>query len=202
MRIDMKIQIPDTSMAEDDLIFLAAGYDRPRGTSYPAAWAKIQRRANRDSGFAKRVRAAINKHVPRNRQKIRWNKSERRRQKITKEDLLEFRRAFGKNGAPVAGRARKLYTREFGKPPEKFNLADLRHLARPNRHAREYIGAAWSLLTDAEKLRVENTPEFYFVAGGEIVDADLFYAAKLSRLLKRKIHPTKKSESQKRRRGR
>jgi hypothetical protein len=63
----MKIQIPETSMAEDDRIFLAVNYDRPRGTSYPAAWAKIQRRANRDSGFAKRVRAAINKHVPKDR---------------------------------------------------------------------------------------------------------------------------------------
>jgi hypothetical protein len=116
--------------------------------------------------------------------------------------LLEFRRAFGKTCAPKARRARKIYSREFAKLPEKFTIADLRHLAKPNRHARHYIGSAWPLLTDAEKLRVENTPEFYFVAGGEIVNADLFYAAKLSRLLKRKIHPAKKSTNQKRRRSR
>ncbi len=50
-------------MAEDDRIFPTIGYDRPRGTSYAAAWLKIRRRAGRDKAFARQVRAAIEKFI-------------------------------------------------------------------------------------------------------------------------------------------
>lgn len=111
---------------------------------------------------------------------------------ISKAALKKFRKDFGKNCARHRQWARKIYTPEFGKPPEEFTLDDYRHLAKPNRYARFYLGKLWNQLTSAEKLRVENMNPFLFVAGGEIVDPEVFYAAKLSRLLTRKFHPKKK----------
>ena len=111
---------------------------------------------------------------------------------IDEKDLADFKRQFGKNCAQVARRGRRLYLREFGKPPENFTLDDLHHLAKPNRQARNYLGTLWNQLTAEEQLKVELTDEFYFVAGGDIVNADVFYSSKLSKLLKRKIHPTMK----------
>ena len=180
-------------MNEDDRIFLAIGYDRTRGTSYPAAWLAIRRRAGRDAVFARRVNAAIAKFVSKNRLRTTgWDSTARSLQKITVEDLEIFKQQFGKHCKPTARRSRKRYAQEFAKPIEEFTVTDLRHLAKPNRDASRYIGAVWNLLTAKEKLKVELTDDFYFVAGGEIVDADVFYSAKLSKLLGRKIHPPKK----------
>ena len=187
-----KLQIPDSTVAEDEKIFQAIAYERPRQTSYAEAWRNIRRRAGDDPAFARRVRAAIIKFVPKTRWKTGWDKSERSLQKITSDDLAVFKRQFGKKCSANARRGRRLYISEFKKPIEHFTLDDLRHLAKPNRHARNYLGAVWRLLTAKEKLKVELTDDFYFVAGGEIVDADVFYSAKLSKLLKRKIHPPKK----------
>ena len=189
-----QIQIPDSSLAEDDRIFLAVGYDHPRGTSYIAAWEKIQRRTGRDRVFARRVRAAIGKNVPKNRHKLRWGDTIRRQAKITEADVLEFHRQFGKNCKPKARQSRRRYAREFGKPIEAFTVADLRHLAKPNRNARNYLGAIWNQLTEAEQLRVENMTEFSLLAtGGEVVDWNGYFAERLSKLLKRKIYPPKKN---------
>ena len=192
-----KFQIPDTSMNEDDKIFKSIAYDRPRETSYAEAWRNIQRQAGDDPVFARRVRSAISKFVPKSRRKTTgWDSTDRSLQKITDDDLAVFKRQFGKQCSANARRGRRRYTREFGKPIEQFTLDDLRHLAKPNRFASRYIGAVWNLLTAKEKLKVELTNDFYFVAGGDIMDADLFYSAKLSKLLKRKIHPPKKDEGE------
>jgi hypothetical protein len=192
-----KFRIPDSSMHEDDQIFSAIGYERPRGTSYAEAWQNIQRQAGDDPAFARLVRAAIRKFVPKTRRKSTgWDSTERSLNKITSEDLAVFKRQFGKNCSVNARRGRRRYTREFGKPIEEFTVTDLRHLAKPNRFASRYFGAVWNLLTAKEKLKVELTNDFYFVAGGDIVAADVFYSAKLSKLLKRKIHPPKKEEGE------
>ena len=102
---------------------------------------------------------------------------------ITEADLTEFKRAFGRNCARKARPARRRYIAEFGKRPERFTLDDLRHLAKPNRFARRFLGRFWNNLTTEEKRRVENAPEFAFVAAGEVVDWDAFYAERLRRLL-------------------
>ena len=188
-----KLHIPDSTMAEDDRIFSVIGYDRPRGTSYPAAWLAIRRRAGRDPAFARRVNAAIIKFVPKPRRKTGWDTSERSLKKITDDDLAVFKRQFGKKSEPNAPHGRRLYIREFAKPIEKFTLDDLRHLEKPNRHARNYLCALWHLLTKAEQRRVELMNPFALEAtGGEVVDWDVYFASRLSRLLNRKIRPPKK----------
>ena len=188
-----QFQIPDSTMDEDDRIFSVIGYTRPRGTSYPVAWLAIRRRVGRDKAFARRVRTAIRKFVPKNRRKTNgWDSTERSLQKITDDDLAVFKRQFGKHCTPNARRSRKRYAKEFGKPIEKFTLDDLRHLAKANRHARNYLGALWHLLTKAEQRRVELMNPFALEAtGGEVIDWDVYFASRLSKLLKRKIHPPK-----------
>ena len=73
-----KFHIPDSSMHEDDHIFSVLGYERPRQTSYAEAWRKIKRRAGREPAFARRVRAAIRKFIPKTRRiqvpKIKTNR--------------------------------------------------------------------------------------------------------------------------------
>lgn len=64
------IHIPDSTLAEDDLIYQMIGYDRPRGTSYAGAWLKILSRTRRNQSYRRRVRAAINRNVPMNRRKL------------------------------------------------------------------------------------------------------------------------------------
>lgn len=162
---NLKIHIPDSSMDEDDKIFQTLNYIRPRETSYAEAWRKIAERAGREPAFARRVRSAIAKFVPKTRRKTGSNTSARELQKITTDDLTMFKRQFGKNCSINARRGRRRYTRMFGKPIEEFTLTDLRHLAKPNRHARNYLGALWNQLSAKEKLKVELTAEFYFVAG-------------------------------------
>lgn len=62
-------------------------------------------------------------------------------------------------------------------------------LAKPNPFARQYLGALWNQLTESEKFRVEEASELAFIAPGEISDRPKFYAARLTRLLKRKFKP-------------
>jgi len=194
---NLKLKIPDSTMAEDDRIFPAIGYERPRGTSYAAAWRIIEKRAGTDTAFARRVRAAIRKFVPKNRRKTGWDSTERSLNKITSEDLAVFKRQFGKHCTPTARRSRRRYAQEFANPIEEFTLNDLRHLAKPNRHARNYLGKVWHLLTKAEQRRVELMNPFALEAtGGEVIDWDVYFASRLSRLLKRKIHPPKKEEGE------
>jgi hypothetical protein len=188
------ITIPDTTADEDDRIFQAVGYKRPLLVSYIAAWWKIQRRTKRDPAFAKLVEAAIGKFVPKKRHRRRRGDTIRQQEKINEADLFEFKRDFGKKCKPMARRSRKRYAQEFGKPIEEFTVADLRHIAKPNRNARNYLGAVWNLLTKPEQYRVENMTEFKLLAtGGEVVDWDGYFSERLSKLLKRKIHPPKKT---------
>jgi hypothetical protein len=62
-------------------------------------------------------------------------------------------------------------------------------LAKPNPFARQYLGALWNQLTEDEKFQVEDMSEFAFVAAGDVYDWPLFYAERLTRLLKRKFKP-------------
>jgi alkanesulfonate monooxygenase SsuD/methylene tetrahydromethanopterin reductase-like flavin-dependent oxidoreductase (luciferase family) len=190
-----KFQIPDSTMHEDDRIFLAIGFNRPRQTSYAEAWRIFAARAGRDPAFARLVRAAINKFVSKTRRKTGWDSTERSLNKITSEDLAVFKRQFGKHCKPTARRSRRRYAQEFAKPIEQFTLDDLRQMAKPNGDARNYLGKVWHLLTKAEQRRVELMNPFALEAtGGEVIDWDVYFASRLSRLLKRKIHPPKKNE--------
>ena len=187
----VKNRNPDHFITPDEAVFLAgvAAYNHELFWQYR----EKPRYAGQGGEYIGFIRAKLNQMAEKYEGILRTRGFAENLLTVTEASLKKFCKDFGNNCTPNRQRARKIYTREFGKPPEQFTIEDLRLMARPNRFARRYLGSLWRGLTEAEQRRVEEMPELALVAPGEVVDWDAFYAARLSRLLKRKIKaPVKK----------